>query len=186
MKKYLILVLAFCNVLLVSAQQESRIKLYSDTKKSEITYSMHHPLHDWSGTSKDVNSIAVASADLDKVYLVVVSVPIRTFDSQNANRDSHMMEVTDALKYPNITFQSDSITGTGENLNVFGKISFHGITRPVTFVAQEAVSKGKLEVKGAFKVTLTEFKIDPPSLMGMATTDEIDLEFNVLYTTVKP
>jgi hypothetical protein len=101
MKKIFILTLAVVIGIFTTAWQDPKLKLYADRSQSGIVYYMNHPLHKWSGESKMITSIVLTDQNLDQVSKVVVSVKISSFDSQNANRDSHMIEAAEALKYPN-------------------------------------------------------------------------------------
>lgn len=177
---YLVFTLAFlCHA--GFAQTDSRIKVYSDKSQSSITYFMIHPLHSWSGVSKDFTSVILANADKTEIYQVALSAKISTFDSHNANRDSHMMEVTEAIKYPSVTFQSTSIKANGNKLNVTGNLSLHGVTQSVSFGAEQKLVNNKLEVTGSFNVNMKQYKIDPPSLMGMAVDENFKVEFKAVY-----
>lgn len=174
----------FTIILLLAAlahAQNNVEKVFCDKAKSTITYSMHHPLHSWEGISKNVISVILTDSKRDKINQVAVSVKIASFDSKNANRDSHTMEVTEALKFPAITFNSTSIEQTGTTLNVKGILSFHGLKKEISFEANKAIKKNKLNVTGNFSVIMTEFGIKPPSLMAMATDDEIKITFDVWY-----
>lgn len=162
-----------------SAQELS--KVFADKKTSTISYTMHHPLHTWDGTSKEVNSVILTNADKSIIKQVAVSVKLATFDSQNANRDSHMIEVTEGLKYPTISFTSTSIQTQGDVLLVKGNLSFHGVTQPISFEAKRKVVGAKLEVSGNFTLKMTQFKISPPTLLAVATDDEFKLNFKVVY-----
>ena len=163
------------------AQDASTVKVFADKKLSSITYTMRHPLHTWDGTSKDVNSVIVTNADKSQLTQVAVSVKLGSFDSKNANRDSHMIEVAEGLKYPTISFSSTSIQTQGDVLLVKGNVSFHGVTQPVTFEAKRKMLGSNLEISGAFTLKMTQFKIDPPSLLGVAADDEFKLKFKVVY-----
>lgn len=181
MKKILlILTVVFLNNL-SSAQDNKQLKSYSDKALSSITYAMHHPLHSWIGENKDVTAIIITDQSKNEISQVAVSVKISSFDSKNANRDSHAMEVTDALKYPNITFSSNSITQEENKIKVSGNITFHGVSRPISFEAEKSNFKNKTEIKGEFKVLMSEFNIEAPSLMGMATDDDIAIHFDIFF-----
>ena len=165
----------------VSLQDSKQIKVFNDKKKSEITYAMRHPLHSWTAESKSVTSVIVCDEQKQNISQVAVSAPVSSFDSQNANRDSHAIEVTEALKYPNITFESTAIQQQGDSLQVTGTLTFHGVKRPISFHAARQETHQQLEVTGGFRVTMTEFGIEPPSLMGIDTEDHIDIHFDVFY-----
>jgi len=120
-------------------------------------------------------------ANRNIITQAAVSVKISSFDSQNANRDSHCMEVTDAIKYPNITFASTSIKQNGNILDISGKLTFHGITKEISLKAEKKVENGKAKITGNFSVNMKDYNIDPPSLMAMETDEEIKLSFVLVY-----
>jgi len=157
------------------------VKLTADKSKSSITYSMKHPLHAWDGVSKDVQSIAVTEGENRTITQVAVRVRLSSFDSRNANRDSHMIEVAEGLNHPDITFTSTSITNNGESLTVTGNLRFHGVTRSITFNCTRKEEKKSIIVSGAFRVRLTDHGIEPPSLLALATEDEFKVSFEMTY-----
>ena len=161
---------------------QSTSKLMSDTGKSYIRYAMSHPLHDWEGTSKDVKAVVVIDNNTKEIQQTAIAVKVSTFDSHNANRDSHMMEATDAIKYPNVTFTSTSFQKDQGQETVTGDLTFHGITHSITVPIEEKTAKnGEIEVTGKFAVKMTDYKIDPPSLLGMAADDNIKLNFDIFF-----
>lgn len=178
-------IILFISIALIStiafAQEKPLVKFYADKAQSSITYSMHHPLHSWTGVSTDLNSVILSDQNKNVISQVAVSVKISSFDSQNANRDSHAMEVTDAIKYPSITFTSTSIKQNGDKLEVTGILKFHNVSKTISFEAKREMIRNKVRITGGFNVTMTEFNIDPPSLMGIATDDEIGITFSVVY-----
>lgn len=179
-KSLLIILVLSCNMALFG-QKTADIKLYSDPKLTSITYSMNHPLHEWDGVSKEVKSVIVTDEKKVEIKQVAVTVKIASFDSQNANRDSHCIEVTEALKYPNINFVSTKIEQNGNKLKVTGNLTFHGVSQAITFDANIKNIKNKIQVEGGFEVKMTKFKIEPPSLLGVSTDDNIKLKFIAVY-----
>lgn len=165
----------------VNAQGTATTKIYCDKTHSSITYSMNHPLHSWDGVSNEINSIILADENRDSIFQVAVSVKIASFDSKNANRDSHAMEVTEAILYPSITFTSSSIQQIGSKLQLSGTLIFHKVSQRIYFEVEKEKIKGKIRITGGFTVKLTAFNIEPPSLMGIATDDEIAISFDLLY-----
>jgi len=159
----------------------AQVKIYSDKELSTISYDMHHPMHSWTGVSKEATSIILTDDKKETITKVVVSVKIASFDSKNANRDSHVLEATEGLIYPTITFSSDSVKQVGDKLFVSGDLTFHGVVQRVSFNAEKTFSKNKVNVTGSFSLKMTQFKIEPPSLMGIATTDEFKIAFNMFY-----
>ena len=182
MKKQIIfiVVIVLLNTL-VKAQEKTQVKLYCDKKQSTISYSMNHPLHSWTGESPDVTSVILTDENRNVINQVAVLVKISTFDSKNANRDSHAMEATEALKYPSVSFTSSSIKQVGNKLAVNGTLNFHGVSQLISFEAEKDIINNKAEIRGSFNIKMTLFKIDPPTLLGIATEDDIKISFNLIY-----
>ena len=181
MKKTFIILLTLINIIYVNAQDKDFIKVFNDTKKSFITYSMNHPLHSWTGTSKEVASVILTDKAKKQIQKVAVSIKITSFNSQNANRDSHAMEATEAIRFPLIKFASTSVQQDGNMLNVTGKLFFHGVTKQISFTAERDDKKDKIEITGGFVIKMTDFNIQPPTLMTIPTDDEIIIAFDMFY-----
>ncbi len=157
-------------------------KLTADKATSTLIYSAKHPLHKWEGVSKDVNCAIIYNDDTKKPENVAVSAKVASFDSDNNNRDSHAIEVLEGIKYPNVTFVSSAIKA-GENgtLNVSGTLTFHGVTKPISFEVTRKDAGGKMTMTGEFPVSLTEYNVERPSLLGIKTEDSMTLRFNVTF-----
>jgi polyisoprenoid-binding protein YceI len=179
MKKSVILMIIIIMVINVFAQ--NKVKVSCVKEESSITYAMNHPLHAWTGESKDINSIILTDDARSAIFQVAVSAKVSTFDSKNANRDSHMMEVTEALNYPNVTFVSNAVTIEGGDFTAMGTLTFHGVSQPVALKGSLSKEGNKMTFAGEFNLKMTQFKIDPPSLMGIKTDDEFKLNFKVVY-----
>ena len=62
-----------------------------------------------------------------------------TIDTRDERRDGHLKspDFFDAAQYPTITFKSTKVEPTGGNeYNVTGDLTMHGVTKPVTFKAE--------------------------------------------------
>ncbi len=160
---------------------QTTVKYGADKAKSYVTYAMSHPMHDWEATSKNVLSVLIYNTEAKKIIKVAVSIPVSTFDSQNANRDSHMIEVLEGLKFQAVTFTSTSITGDDAKLSITGNLVFHDVSKTITFEASSKTTDTSIEVTGAFNVKISDFKIENPSLMGIPTNDNIALKFFAVY-----
>jgi polyisoprenoid-binding protein YceI len=179
MKKYGILIVAILLVGQVFSQ--NKVKVNCIKEESSITYAMTHPLHAWTGESKEINSIILTDEAKTTIFQVAVSAKLASFDSKNANRDSHMMEVTEALKFPNVTYVSNSVTIDGGDFTSSGNITFHGVSVPVALKGKIVREGNKSIFTGDFNLKMTQFGISPPSLMGISTEDNFKLEFRVVY-----
>jgi polyisoprenoid-binding protein YceI len=141
--------------------------------ESSVTYRLVHPLHKVESTSKDVHY--KLDLDLEKKEIKAVSavVDVTTFDSGNSNRDSHAMEVIDAISYPEASFAGTGITQSGDSLTVTGKLTFHGITKDVVVKLSVKWSGNSLFVQGEFAVSLNAFNVERPSLLMIPVQDAL-------------
>lgn len=155
---------------------------------SSIGYKLVHKLHEVEGTTKS----AMGSARILEggTVQVVARADVASFDSGNGNRDSHMKEVTEAAKYPQVEFKGlgkgfvlPAQTPGKVKLSLAGRLTFHGQQQPVVVEVEVTVeSDGKLKVDGTFPISLDAFKVERPSLMFVAVDDKLDI---VLHLTLE-
>jgi len=174
----LILFVSSAHLLIPAAE---KTKITADKKESEISYTMVHPLHEWTGTSRAVNCVIIYNAAEDKIETVAAAIALSSFDSKNANRDSHALEVLDAIKYPSVKFTSQTIVQNGDSLLINGNLTFHNVTKSLTIKAERKGEGKKIRVDGSFDINMTEYDVEPPSLMGLKTKEEITLSFSFVF-----
>lgn len=183
MKTVISVVVFILAINFVFAQKEKSTlrKVVADKSTSTIKYDMKHPLHDWEAKCKDVNAVIVLNESTKQIEQAAVSVRVDAFDSENANRDSHTLEVLEALKYPKITFVSTGIVQKGTDLTINGNLNFHNVLKPVSIKAIRRDNKNTISIEGLFYVLLSDHKVERPSLVGMKCEDEIKLSFKIEF-----
>jgi polyisoprenoid-binding protein YceI len=152
--------------------------------RSTIRYTVVHKLHEVQGSSSDIEGKALVREDGST--LAQVRVPVATFRSGDANRDTHMLEVVQAGKFPFATVKV--ILPLGPDLELpekavmaDGEIDFHGVkkrtTVPITFARQP---DGSIRARGSFDVSLDAHGVERPSLLFVKVDDScrihLDLE----------
>ena len=88
-----------------------------------------------------------------------------------------MLEVTDALTSPNITFSSNTVTPETDGYLVRGNLSFHGVTKPFETKVTESKKNGRRIITGRFIFLLEDFGIERPTLMLVKTDNEVEVSF---------
>ncbi|GAB3986860.1 YceI family protein [Spirosoma daeguense] len=184
MKNYLIVsgLLVTTLVFYAFSAPMAKRKVMADKAQSTVTYAAKHPLHSWEGISKEVNCAMIYNDESKQPESIAVSMKVSSFDSDNNNRDSHAMEVLDGIKYPNVTFSSSDVKAEDNKLVAKGTLTFHGVPKPVTLQANRKDENGKMILTGEFPVSMSDYKIERPSLMGMKTEDGMMLRFNLVFT----
>ena len=159
----------------------AQTKKIVDKKKSSITYAMNHALHAWDGTSTDLNGVVVINTE-NKIEKVAIVSKVSAFDSKSSNRDAHRLEVTEALKYPNISFSSSAISESknGE-LDIKGTLQFHGVGKEISFKAIHKNETSSSRVDGEFIFLLEDFKIERPSFMLQKVDNEVKVKFEIIF-----
>jgi polyisoprenoid-binding protein YceI len=154
----------------------------ADKSGSYITYKAVHALHAWKGINRQADCIIVYNDESGRIEKVAVAAKVADFDSNNSNRDSHALEVLEALKYPKITFVSTSVTYRAEGqAQVQGNLTFHGITRAVSFPVELGRNGKNMTVKGGFSIQLTDYQVERPSFMLVPIDDKMELEFYMQF-----
>lgn len=172
------LIISFLLISSIALAQKKRIM--ADPKSSEIRYAMVHPMHSWEAVSKSFQCAIVWDESKQQVEAVAVVAPVKSFDSQNSSRDSHALEVLEALKFPNVTFSSSQVVAQGDGWMVKGKLTFHGVSREIEFPITIKPNATTVEVSGGFVVQMQEYQIESPTLLGIKTKEDIRLKFKVL------
>jgi polyisoprenoid-binding protein YceI len=149
--------------------------------QSSMTYLLIHPLHRVEAVSKDLTAEIDYDDATHTVLRATFSADISTFDSGNSSRDSHAMEVLDALTFPDVSYKSTAIESSGPRLLMHGDLTFHGQTHPVDATASAAASSDRLTVEGSSIVSLTAFGIERPSLLMIPTEDSLRISFKVVF-----
>ncbi len=117
-----------------------------------------------------------------------VSFPVASLRTGIDLRDEHLRGDSwlDAKRFPEIRFEITKVEGAERlaagqtvELKVHGKITIHGVTRPVVAkvkvkrVAGEGSRPERLHVHGNFKIKLTDFGISVPLPVRLKVSNEI-------------
>ena len=156
-------------------------KPYTFGQQSELDYYLVHPMHHVKGVSHGLSG-QVSLADDHLLLPFGLKLPLLTFNSGNANRDSNAAYALDVPHFPTSTLDiqqfaetSRSKDGSGLHLagRASGRLALHGLTHTVTIPLQAVVTATKLVVDGEFVVKLTDYGIPRPSLLFRPVDDEV-------------
>ena len=172
-----------CWLVLTFGGASAQIKSLSLIKEeSSVTYRLVHPLHNVEATSKEMQYRLDVDIATKRIKRVAVQVDVTSFNSGNSNRDSHAMEVIDAITYPDVRFISTTITQTGDSLSVAGKLTFHGVTRDVGIAGVSKWTDEKLVVEGGFQISLEAFEVERPSLLMIPVKDTLSFSIVAAFS----
>jgi hypothetical protein len=151
-------------------------------KQSTLTYHVSHPLHQSEGVSHAARGKGICH---DGQCDFLIAVPVKTFDSGDSNRDLHMIQVTRGAEYPMVTVRTVLLESASSSASVKAdiEIQFAGQTAHYRQLVFELVTQGnETRVTGTIPATLTDFKIDPPSLLTMPVKNEIPIRVEMTWS----
>jgi polyisoprenoid-binding protein YceI len=157
------------------------VKVSADKGDSFLRYNLSHPMHESIGTSKDFICNAYYDNVAKQINKIAIAATVASFDSKNSSRDSHALEVLEAIKYPKVSFVSSSIKDNGNELVINGELNFHGVKRDITIKADQSKSASEITLKGDFYVSLDKHKVEKPSMLGVAVDDNLHMDFKIKF-----
>lgn len=149
--------------------------------ESILKYQLWHPLHATTGSTQEFLCEIELSEDTQAIQAVRFVADVTSFDSGNSDRDARALELIEAQRYPEVSFQSSSIDTFGDDLYVSGELCFHGVTKNISFYAKHNVMGSKLIVKGTADVSLTQFQVERPALLMIRVNDELKISFTMTF-----
>lgn len=154
---------------------------YAFGPPSVVTYDLVHRMHTVKGTSSSLTgSVSVAGDRL--VTPLTISLPLKTFQSGNANRDANAYLALGVLRHPLATLEVQRFAETGRTRDgatqriagtAHGTLTVRGVAKPVAIPLQAALAPDALTVDARFPVSLTAHGIPRPSLMFVPVEDDV-------------
>jgi hypothetical protein len=149
--------------------------------QSTLSYHVSHPLHQVDGVSHAARGKGVChEGQCD----FLIAVPVKSFDSGDSNRDLHMLQVTRGAQYPMVTVRTrvpESQESAGD-LRLDIDVEFAGQTahyKDVPFKVETNANQKK--ITGVLPCKLTDFKIDPPTLLTMPIKNDIPVRVEMTW-----
>ena len=158
-------------VFLFSTMFSQSVLVEAGKGASYAQYFLRHPLHSVRAINNDVKFLIELDAGQGKILRAEAVAEVAKFNSGNSNRDSHAMEVIEALKYPTVSFKSTNVQLESDDITVVGLLTFHGQTREIAMKGKMKREGNSLIVDGEFQISLTEFKVNRPALLFIPTDD---------------
>ena len=156
-------------------------------EKSEITYTVTHPLHVVRGKSLSAKGKGLCDG---RHCEFLVAVPVKTFDSGDNNRDLHMLQVTKAGLYPMIQVSAETgeIHDRQKPQTILSdlEVSFAGkkVSYPKTPLNVLGWKSGEADLEGEIVLSLKAFDITAPSLLTMPVQDAVPVKLEMTWKRV--
>lgn len=162
-----------------------RLALAADSQwilqQGTLTYHVSHKLHESEGVSHEVRGKGVChEGQCD----FLIAVPVKSFDSGDSNRDLHMIQVTRGAQFPMVTVRTKLPESASSSTSVQAdlEIQFAGQIARYKQVSFQLAPQGKqIRITGSIPATLTDFKIEPPTLLTMPVKNEIPIRVDLTW-----
>ncbi len=117
---------------------------------------------------------------------IAATVKVASINTNNADRDKHLKtaDFFDAEKFPEITFKTSAITGSGDQYVLAGDLTLHGVTKkvsiPVTIAGPVKSPYGfaALGITGQFKLNRQDYGVSWNKALdngGVMVSDNVDV-----------
>ncbi len=150
-------------------------------EESTLSYHVAHPLHQTDGVSHAAKGKGVCHAGQCDF---LIAVPVKSFDSGDSNRDLHMIQVVRGGQFPMIAVRTRLPEDASSSAILLAdlEVQFAGQTVQYKQIAFQHVVKGSdTLITGTIPLTLTDFKIDPPSLLALPVKNEIPVRVEMKW-----
>jgi hypothetical protein len=154
-------------------------------QQNTLTYHVSHPLHQSEGVSHEARGKGVChQGQCD----FLIAVPVKSFNSGDSNRDLHMLQVVRGAEFPLVTVRTRLPEDAASSATVLAdlEIQFAGQTAQYKQVPLQLAKEGdNFRITGTVPATLSDFKIDPPSLLTLPVKNEIPVRFEMTWRAEK-
>lgn len=171
----------FVLMLLLFPQRFSALDEQWVLDQSALTYRVSHPLHQTEGVSHAARGKGVCH---DGQCDFLVAVPVKSFDSGDSNRDLHMLQVTKGAEFPMVTVRTRLPENESKAATIYAdlEIQFAGQTAHYKQLAFQLTFQGsEIKITGTIPATLSDFKIEPPTLLTLPVKNEIPIHVEMTW-----
>jgi hypothetical protein len=153
--------------------------------QSTLTYHVSHPLHQVEGVSHAAKGKGVCHAGQCDF---LIAIPVKSFDSGDSNRDLHTLQVARGGEFPIVTVRTrlpEEAAGSA-TIRADLEVQFAGQTATYKQIPFQQVTQGsQTRISGTIPAMLTDFKIDPPSLLALPVKNEIPVRVEMTWRKEK-
>jgi YceI-like domain len=149
--------------------------------ESTLSYHVSHPLHQVDGVSHEARGKGVCQGGQCEF---LIAAPVKSFDSGDSNRDLHMLQVTRGAEFPMVVVRTSVPEAelSSSTIHADLEVQFAGQTAHYKQVPFQVVTRGdQVRLTGTVPATLTDFKIDPPSLLMMPIKNAIPVKVEMTW-----
>jgi hypothetical protein len=150
-------------------------------QESTLSYHVSHRLHEIDGVSHAARGKGVChEGQCD----FLIAAPVKSFDSGDSNRDLHMIQAARGAQFPMVTVRTRLSESelTSKTIFLDLDIEFAGQTVHYAHLSfQQAIEGGQHRISGTIPAKVSDFKIDPPTLLTMPIKNEMPVRVEMVW-----
>jgi hypothetical protein len=138
-------------------------------------------MHEVDGVSHDAKGKGVCHAGQCDF---LIAVPVKSFNSNDTNRDLHMIEATRGAQFPMIVVRTHFAQAetASQWIHADLDVQFAGQTAHYAQVPFQRITQGSAaRISGSIPLTCSDFKIDRPSFLTVPIKNEIPVRVDMIW-----
>ena len=145
--------------------------------EGKVVYQARGPMGAFQGT----NEAVAGTLRWDPGQGVIegkVCVDLSAWDSGEPLRDKHTRSMFEVEKHPQACLVLTGLEGDPKKgpVQLLGKLTLHGVTRPVAIPGTARLEGEAILFEGAFETKITDWEMKRPSLMGFKVRDLVRVQ----------
>jgi hypothetical protein len=164
-----------------------------DAPASKLTVHGTSSLHDWTMEAQQISLEVIADSpqepgksgqaaeDSRILGRIRVEVPVASLTSDNSLMDDKAHNALRRKEHPLIVFTSVNIGElTAKSSTLKGRLTLAGVTKPLEISLTEVeAAANRLSFDGQVSIDMTEYQIEPPSVLLVSVGDSVQIKFNI-------
>ncbi|MCX2678688.1 YceI family protein [Galbibacter sp. EGI 63066] len=157
------------------------------TKQGYISFYSHTSVEDIKAENNQVLSIVDISTGG-----VAITILMKSFVFEKALMQEHFNEnYVESDRFPKASFSGkimnleEIISGDNTIARIKGKLTIHGITKPVEIESKMIVEESEVTLQGKFKIYVADYNIKIPRIVRNNIAEEVEVSFNLKHQPYK-
>ena len=131
-------------------------------------------------STKDISSTLHFDTTLESIKGKIMIDPL-SLKSEKSDRDQHMYELLNTQTHSTIFFEITSIEKTKKYYKINGTLTLNGVSKNIVSFADIQEYRKDITIKGIFSINLTQFGMEPPTMLFLSVRDQIDINYKLSY-----
>jgi len=111
-----------------------------------------------------------------------ISLELLNLKSENEKRDAHMYETLRVKEHPSTSFKLKEVKKESDGYHLLGVLTLNNQTKAIDTKADINDQEALLKLQGGFSIKMSDFGIEPPTLLFLSVRDEVAITYDLTLT----